>query len=77
MRNVAVGNEKVKLSNLSTISVLKQSYLSQLSAEKVSQHGLDVSKIRFFSMGKELKDDFFIYSYSLQDNMVVQAMFRK
>ena len=34
-------------------------------------------KIRFFCMGKELKDDLFVYSYDLESNMVVQAMFRK
>lgn len=32
---------------------------------------------RFFCLGKELKNDFFIYSYDIVDEMVVQAMVKE
>jgi|FrelakmetLWP11LW_1041352.scaffolds.fasta_scaffold403379_1 hypothetical protein len=51
--------------------------MGMIGAAKVAEHGLDVDKIRFFSMGKELKNDLFVYTYDMQDGIVVQAMFRK
>ena len=56
--------------------MMKSKYLSQVSAEKVAERSADVSKLRFFCMGKELKDELFIYSYDLVDDVVVQAMLR-
>ena len=56
--------------------MMKTKYLSQVSAEKVAERSADVSKLRFFCMGKELKDELFIYSYDLVDDVVVQAMLR-
>ena len=37
----------------------------------------ELSTIRFFCMGKELKNDLFLYSYDIASDMVVQAMFAK
>jgi len=30
-----------------------------------------------FCLGKELKDDLFLYSYDMMDEITVQAMFKK
>ena len=51
--------------------MVKTSYLSQVGAEKVAEKNADVSKLRFFCLGKELKDELFIYSYEMADNIVV------
>ena len=36
-----------------------------------------VADIRLFSLGKELKDELFMYSYDITDNVVMQAMIKK
>ena len=77
MRNNLTGSHTLQLSNLSTISAVKQAYLDALGAEKVAELSLALEKVRLFSMGQELKDELFIYSYNIKDNMVMQAMFRK
>ena len=38
---------------------------------------LDPTKIRLFYGGKECKDDLFVYSYDMQDEMTVTVMLRK
>ena len=43
----------------------------------MAEKNAEVSKLRFFCMGKELKDDLFLYSYEMSDNIVVQAMLRQ
>ena len=65
------------LSNLGTIEMMKENYLSQVGSSKVSQTNVDITKLRFFCMGKELKNELFLYSYDMIDNMVVQAMIRQ
>jgi len=42
-----------------------------VGAEKCAEKNCDLSKIRFFCMGKELKNDLFLYSYDVADGMVV------
>ena len=61
----------VTVSNLTQIDQLKQLYLNNCSKEKVAERKADASKLRFFYMGKELKNEFFLYSYDMVDNMVV------
>jgi hypothetical protein len=39
--------------------------------------GSKVEDLRLFCLGKELKDDLFLYSYEIKDEMVIQAMFNK
>jgi len=56
------------------VSALKQNYLSSLS---LTESDVPLSSLRFFCMGKELKDDLFLYSYDINEDMVVQAMFKK
>ena len=50
---------------------MKAEYLSLVGAEKCAEKGVDLSKLRFFCMGKELKNDLFLYSYDVADGMVV------
>lgn len=77
MRNGLLGSHSLSVSNQLTIEGLKQNYLEAVGPEKVAEQGLTIEKVRFFSMGQELKNDLFVYSYNIKDNMVVQAMFRK
>ena len=74
VRNFAFGGDKaIEVSNNSTIEAFKLSYIDQVGSDK----GVDLAKLRFFCMGKELKNELFIYSYDLTENMVVQAMIRQ
>ena len=75
MRSQKLGEKDVTCSNLCAISMVKQAYLSQ-AGRLEGEGAVDVAKLRFLSMGKELKDEFFLYSYDIVDNMVIQAMLR-
>ena len=44
--------------------------------EKADLKEFKVDQIRFFCLGKELKDDLYIYSYEIKDEMAIQAMFK-
>ena len=61
----------IKISNLSKIRDLKSTFISE------SQKTIDVEDVRLFYMGKELKNDFCIYSYDIMDEMTIQAMVKK
>jgi hypothetical protein len=37
----------------------------------------DIANIRMFAMGKELKDDLFIFSYDIINESTVQVMIKK
>ena len=45
--------------------------------EKLNDKSLTLGNIRFFCMGKELKEEMFIYNYDIADEMTIQAMIRK
>ena len=47
------------------------------SAKKTEKGAEEESKLRFLCLGKELKDELFVYSYEMFDGIVVQAMIRK
>ena len=34
-------------------------------------------QVRLFCLGKELKDDLFLYSYDIMDEMAIQAMIKQ
>jgi hypothetical protein len=51
---------------------VKQQYMQ--SAEITDK---TINDIRLFSLGKELKDDLFMYSYDITDDVVMQAMIKK
>jgi hypothetical protein len=66
------GDKTISMSNKQLVGDLKKTYLKELNLEEVT-----LEKIRLFCMGKELKDDLFLYSYELNDNMVCQAMIKQ
>ena len=43
---------------------------------KLGDPEVTMERLRFFCMGRELKDDLFIYSYDIQDEMAVQCMLK-
>jgi hypothetical protein len=71
VRNVALGDKNVVISNSSTIEQVKEAYIEVLDAAVRSEKNPSVEKLRFFCLGKELKNELFIYSYDLADNLVV------
>lgn len=72
IRHAAKGDKILEISNLMTISDFKAEYVAQLSDDQI-----DVSKVRLFAMGKELKDELWIYSYDIMNESTVQAMIKK
>lgn len=49
------------VSNLKSIVDLKQIYIDNLATKEP----VKVTQIRFFCLGKELKDELFVYSYDI------------
>jgi len=68
----AKGDCVLSASNLLSIADFKQMYVDKVAAES-----LKVEHIRMFCLGKELKDELFLYSYDLADEMTVQVMIKK
>jgi len=62
----------MNVSNKFSVSELKQKYLAERA-----QDGVGLENIRIFCLGKELKDDLFLYSYEIADGIVMQAMIKK
>ena len=62
---------------MSSIEQVKASYLEELDEGKVEEKGASVAKLRFFCLGKELKNELYIYSYEMADKIVIQAMLRQ
>jgi len=56
-----------------SIRALKVKYIEALGVKS----DVKQEELRFFCLGKELKDDLFLYSYDIKDEMAVQAMIRK
>ena len=71
MRSVK-GDCVLTASNLLSIAEFKQMYVQKVGAED-----LKVENIRMFCLGKELRDELFLYSYDLADEMTVQVMIKK
>ena len=68
------GDKTLQVSNNTQIEDLKLAYLD---AEEVDGTRDDLSGLRFFCMGKELKNELYLYSYDIASDMVVQAMIKK
>lgn len=62
----------MNVSNKLSVSELKLKYLVERA-----QDGVGLENIRIFCLGKELKDDLFLYSYEIADGIVMQAMIKK
>jgi len=60
-----------KISNKETVAGVKKIFhdFVGLKPDTVSVEGT-----RFFCLGKELKNEFYMYSYDMTDDMVIQAM---
>lgn len=54
-----------------TVPNLKAAFLANVKVP-----GVEVRQCRTFYGGKEMKDDFSLYQYHVQDDMVVQVMIR-
>lgn len=61
---------------MATIEMLKNDYLSAVGNAKCAEKNVELSNLRLFCMGKELKNDLFLYSYDIADGMVCQAMIK-
>lgn len=71
MRSVK-GDYVLSVSNLVSIQQFKLMYL-----EKIEEKNIKPENLRMFCLGKELKDDLFLYSYDIFDEMTVQAQIKK
>lgn len=56
------------------IKDLKQKYI-QMQQEQ--NQTISPENLRFFYMGKEMKDELFLYSYDIVDEMTIQVMVKK
>jgi hypothetical protein len=72
VRHAVRGDKILKISNLLPISDFKKEYISLLG-----EAGISLENVRFFAMGKELKDELWIYSYDIMNESTVQAMIKK
>lgn len=65
VRNNKYGDILIECSNLMGIVDFKKLYITK------TKDDLDASNLRMFAMGKELKDDLFIYSYDIINESTV------
>lgn len=72
-----MGDVEMEMSNLIPIAQLKNMYVDLLEQKELSKGRIDTAQIRLFAMGKELKDDLFVYSYDIMNESTVQVMIRK
>ena len=77
MRNAQMGDQSMELNNLMGVVDFKKKYVELLNSKELTKGELDPANIRMFAMGKELKDDLFIYSYDIINESTVQVMIRK
>ena len=56
----------MSVSNLIPILEFKQRYI-----EKTNDKELKIENVRMFVLGKELKDELFLYSYDIIDEMAI------
>ena len=62
------GDCTLDVTNCTEIVELKKSYIENVDKS------LQLDQVKFFCMGKLLKDEHFVYTYDIKDEMVVQAM---
>ena len=68
------GDFTLECSNWVTIAEFKQMYLQKVGAAAAD---VKVEKVRMFCLGKELKDDLFLYTYDITDEITIQVMIAK
>jgi len=62
----------ISTNNKAKIPEAKMTFLE--TAELTKQ--VEDDSVRFFCLGKELKNEFFLYSYDISEDTVIQAMAR-
>lgn len=65
-RNAVKGDHTLECTNLLDIGALKRLYL-----EKLDDNDVKFENLRMFAMGKELKDELFVYSYDMIDELTI------
>jgi hypothetical protein len=60
------------VSNLLSILEFKLKYI-----ENLKDKNLRLEQLRMFCLGKELKDELYLFSYDIIDEMTIQAMIKK
>ena len=66
------------IENDMTIEDLKKLYIAELEKKMPDEaKDMDPKKLRFLCLGKELKDDLFVYSYDIRDDLTIQCMKRQ
>lgn len=65
------GDADFKVTNTISIVAFKQMYIDKIGDPKIK-----AENVRMFCLGKELKDENFLYSYDIVDEITVQAMFK-
>jgi hypothetical protein len=60
------------VSNLLSILEFKLKYI-----ENLKDKNLRLEQLRMFCLGKELKDELYLFSYDIVDEMTIQAMIKK
>ncbi len=68
------GDYVMECSNWTSILDFKQMYIEKLGAAAAD---VKVDKVRMFCLGKELKDDLFLYTYDVTDELTIQVMISK
>ncbi len=66
------GDIALEISNHETIKTFKEKFIDTTGDSEIKPEN-----IRLFCLGRELKDDFCLYSYDIVDDMTVQAMIKK
>lgn len=69
----AKGDCVLSATNLVSIAEFKQMYIEKLGS---GGEGMKVENIRMFCLGKEFKDELFLYSYDIADEIAVQVMIK-
>jgi hypothetical protein len=67
-RHAVKGDVTMDLTNLLPVTEFKEMYIKTLKEKGI---GITADKIRMFAMGKELKNDLFIYSYDILNESTV------
>ena len=68
----AKGDITLSVSNYISVADFKKKYV-----EKVNDTTFKVDNLRLFCLGKELKDELFLYTYDIIDGIIVQAQIKK
>ena len=71
LRNTTMGDVEMDMSNLLNILELKNRYVKLLDEKELTKGDVESSQLRMFAMGKELKDDLFIYSYDILNESTI------